>query len=496
MVVLALIARPLRIAQPVVLVLGGLVLALTPLAPDAHVDPEIVLFAFLPAILFPSAIAYAREDVRPALRPVSFLAVGLVLATTAAVAGAVQLTLDVGWPAAVVVGAVLAPTDPISATALLRGLGAPSRLATILEGESLINDGTSLTLFSVAIGAVGGGFALGAAFGDFVLIAAGGAAVGAVLGWAAAEVLRRVDDVETESALAVLTAYGSYLLAEELAVSGILATVVAGFVIGTRMTDITSPETRLRSGSFWALLEFLAVSMLFVLVGLFVGDAIGTVGAEDVGRIAGATAAVSAVVLATRLGWMVTVPHLVRLAIPGKGRPYPTRELIALVAGGMRGAVSVAAALAIPLTAGGAPFPERDVLVLVALLAVVVLLVVPAVALPRLLRALDLAGGRDAPDERAIRTAMTEAALARLDDIETGDGVERARDEYRHRLRALQTGDDRSAEERGRRRRVLLDAIEAERAELNRLNEEGSVAGGPLRDLERELDREERRLSR
>jgi CPA1 family monovalent cation:H+ antiporter len=228
-VLVALAARRIeRVPHAVALVLGGIVVGLLPFAPEIDLDPEIILIAFLPPILYPSAFAFAAEDVRANLRPIAFLAVGLVLATMAAIAAALHWVAGIPWAAGFVLGAVLAPTDPVAATSVIRASGAPDRLATILEGESLVNDGTALTALRIAVAAVGGSFAIGSALGEFVLVALGGAGVGAVLGWLTSELRRRIDDSDLKAAIAVLLAYGAFVLAERLGVSGILATVLAG----------------------------------------------------------------------------------------------------------------------------------------------------------------------------------------------------------------------------------------------------------------------------
>ncbi|MFL5580669.1 MAG: Na+/H+ antiporter [Gemmatimonadaceae bacterium] len=505
-VLLSLAARPLHVPHAVVLVIGGIGLGALPFVPDARLDPDLILLAFLPPILFPSALAYAREDVLPELRAIGFLALGLVVATSAAVAVVAHLALGVPWAAAWVLGAVLGPTDPVSATAVLRAAGAPQRIATILEGESLINDGTALTLFRIALAAVGAAFVPASAALDFVTIAIGGAVAGAAIGWLVSELLRRIEDVEVESAIAVLTAYGSYVLAEEIHVSGILATVLAGYVIGRRLSEISSPETRLRSGSFWALIQFLSETMLFVLVGVVFADSFADEQARSVPELIGITLLVTAVVGLTRLAWMFTVPYLLGLVDPkGRSPSVPPAELLVLVLGGMRGAVSVAVALAIPATVEGTPFPERDAIVVIALGSVALLLIGPALALPPVLRGL----GLDDPDAQAhrlarARIALAEAALDRASELEERrsapeDLLARARALYEGRLAGLRhevgDGDGHGREDGDAAyRHVLRQLLDAEWRTLRRLESERDVTGDALRRLERDLDLETRRL--
>src|SRR3954466_12419257 len=208
-VLVALAVRRLQgVPDAVALVVGGIVVGLLPFAPEIRLDPDVIFAVFLPPILYPSAFRFAAEDGRSNVRPIAFLAVGLVLATMAAIAAAVHAVAGIPWAAAFALGAVLAPTDPVAATTVIRSSGAPPRLATILEGESLINDGTSLTALKIAIGAVGGSFAAFSALGEFALVAFGGAAVGAALGFVASQVRRRIDDLELEATISVLLAFG------------------------------------------------------------------------------------------------------------------------------------------------------------------------------------------------------------------------------------------------------------------------------------------------
>lgn len=505
-VVLALAARRSeRVPHAVALVVGGVVVGVLPFAPHVRLDPDVIFAVFLPAILYPSAAAYAAEDVRGALRPIAWLAVGLVLATMAAIAVAVHLAAGIPWAAAFVLGAVLAPTDPVAATGVIRAAGAPGRLATILEGESLINDGTSLTALKVAVAAVGGTFAAGSAVGRFVVIAGGGMLVGAVLGWAVARLRRRLDDLELEAALAVLLAYGAFLLAERLGVSGVLATVLAGWVMG-RSGPISSPGARLGTSSFWAVTQFLAESILFLLVGLAFADTLGSPGTESGWTIAGVTALVVAVTLGIRLVWMFSMPHVAAL-VSGRGADGPLvgragRAVLGVA--GLRGAVSVAAALSIPAAVDGSAFPQRGTVVAVAIASIVVLLVVPALALPGVLRLLGLAGsGEEDEQEARARAALAAAALGRVDEAADElpeEIVDRVRERYALRLRhhRAHAGDGHDGGDPAAHAAQISElyraALGAQRDELDALRRRGEVDGELLRALRHDLDLEEAAL--
>lgn len=507
-VLTALAARRLeRVPDAVALVVAGIVAGLLPFAPDLRLDPNLIFVVFLPPILYPSAFTFAFEDVRSNLRPISALAVGRVLVTIAAVAAVAHAVGGIAWSPSFVLGAVLAPTDPVAATAVIRASGAPGRLATILEGESLINDGTALTALKIAIAAVGGAFSLGGSVLQFAEIAAGGAAVGAGLGWLTSRLRRRLDDLELESAITVLLAYSAYLLAERVGASGVLAVVFAGFVMG-RSEDISTPGTRVGAESFWAVIQFLGESILFLLVGLAFAHQVGHLPARGVTHVAATTAAVVAVAIAIRLAWMWAVPPVVGLLdrrLSGRHARMRVAERTVLAVAGLRGALSVAAALSIPLAVDGTAVPERDTVVTVAIASIVILLVLPAVVLPAILGMLGLRGSEDTWQvERRVRAALAQAALEATDGAAGNDGVSeralhRARERYELRLRRYSGGSrDDGADDQRRAddyRRVRQRAVTAQRRRLAEMRRDGEVHGELLRDLERELDVEELRIA-
>ena len=261
--------RARRVPEPVALVVGGIVAGLLPFAPDVRLDPDVIFVVFLPPILYPSAFRFAAEDVRSNARPIAFLAVGLVLATMAAIAVAVHAVAGIPWAAAFALGAVLAPTDPVAATTVIRSSGAPQRLSTILEGESLINDGTALVLYKAAAGAaVGGAFSLLDTSARIVLNVIGGIAIGLAVGWCIRQVRRRIDDPPVEVAIAVLSGYLAFLPAAAAGVSGVLAAVTVGVYMGWYTPELTNERTRLSGDAFWEIFVFLANALVFVLVGL------------------------------------------------------------------------------------------------------------------------------------------------------------------------------------------------------------------------------------
>lgn len=497
-VVLALISARTRVPSAVVLVAGAAALGLTPLVPELHLDPDVVLLVFLPPILFPAAAQFAREDVRTSIRAISMLSTGLVLVTLVTVAAAAHALFGAPWQVAFVLGAILAPTDPVAATALLRRAGAPDRIATILEGESLVNDAVGLTAFRIAVASVGGTFALAPAIGKFLVVGAGGLAVGVAAGFAVVFLLRRLEELELESAIAVLSAYGSYLLSEEIGVSGILAVVATGFVVGRRLTDVTSPETRLGAGSFWALVRYLAESMLFVLVGLVFAHALKASDANllEVARNAGGLAAAA---LLTRLAWLLTVPRLIgRYQHRGPVPLVASSEMLVLTLGGMRGAVSVAVALAIPAQVNGASFPGREEAVLAVLGAVVLLLVIPILLLPVVVRRAGLQRPEETAErDRRTRLQLAEAAVTRAGELRDAGRVSpelfaRASEVYAARTAILRDDPGTSPlhDHEGLDYAELLEELrQAERDALQELEAAGEVHGAVARAIERDLDR-------
>lgn len=507
-VLIALAAERLRVAQPVALVLGGLVVGVLPFAPDVELDPELIFLVFLPPILYPSAFLFAGEDLRANLRPIAWLSIGLVLATIVVVAFVTHWVTGIPLAACFVLGAIVAPTDPVAATAVIRTGGAPERLATIVEGESLINDASALTALRIAIGAVGAGsFALGGAVLEFAGVALGGAAVGAVLALGTVWVRRKLDDVELESSIAVLLAYGSFLLAEAVHVSGILATVLAGFVVGRYSAEVVSAETRVGALSFWGVARFLSESILFLLVGLAFGQVLDDPATRSAPELVGLTLLVAAVTFGVRVLWMFSVPLLAGLWNRGPARlasELDARERLVVGVSGMRGATSVAAALTIPAVSAGQPFPERDTLIVLALGTIVLLLVVPALGLPVLLRRLGLSGSSDQVRRaRVVRAELAKAALDRANELAARDEIPeavldriRTRYEWRMRRAGLDGAEGgMGTEDLLRRYRELRhDLLGVERRRLGELQRAGEVSGDTLRAIERDLDLEATRI--
>jgi Na+/H+ antiporter len=511
---LVMLSNVSRVPYPVFLVLGGLALGLIPAVPGIELPPDLVLLIFLPPLLYSSAFFSSPRDLKANLWPIASLAIGLVLFTTVTVAAVAHWAVGLPWVAAFVLGAIVSPTDPVAATAIARRLGAPRSIVTILEGESLINDGVALVLYQVARGAVVyGAFSLLDAGLEFVLYGTGGAAIGLVVGWVISRVRRRVEDPLVETTIALFTGYAAYIPAEELGASGVIAVVAAALYLSFQSPKMTSPRNRLQVFDVLEVMEFLLNSVLFILIGLQLPNILGGLSDEySTTTVLLYAALVSLTVIGTRLLWTFPTAYLPGLLSRRlRERDYPPWRQVAVVGyTGMRGAVSLAAALAIPLTVGGgAPFPGRNLILFLTFCVILVTLVPQGLSLPLLLRRMGLAGAEDDEEREEIeaRLRAAEAALERIDELEDEDLVredtaERMREFYEFRRRRFAAhlegqseDDDEDYEERSQAfqsfRRELLDA---ERAALLRLRDQGCLSDEVRRRVERDLDLEDTRL--
>ncbi|HEU4399443.1 MAG TPA: Na+/H+ antiporter [Actinomycetota bacterium] len=508
---LSVLARPLGVPYPILLVLGGLVLGFVPGLSAVELPPDLVLVLFLPPLLYSAAFFSSPRDLRADLRAISLLAVGLVLATMVAVAVTAHALVEgLPWAAAFTLGAIVAPTDPLAASAIGRRLGVPRRLITVLEGESLVNDASALVAYRIAVAAtVGGSFVLWQAGLRFVIGAAGGVAVGLGVGWLAAEVRRRVDDPPAEIVLSVVTGYAAYLPAERLNASGVLAAVTAGLYVGWRAPELASVSTRLLGFSFWEVLNYLLNAILFILVGLQLHPILSELSGRSTAVLLGQAALISAVVIVVRIAWQFTIPYLVR-AIDRRpsqvARRVGPRERLVSGWSGMRGAVSLAAALALPrVGAEGQPFPERNLIVFLTFGVIFATLVVQGLTLPALIRRLGVRGdGAEEQEEIRARLEATTAALARLDELAAedwtrDDTIERLRGAYDFRRRRLKARvgkiEDDGYEDRSLAyQRLVRELLEAQRRTIVRLRNQGVISSDVMHRIERDLDLEDSRL--
>lgn len=504
--VLAALAGRAGLPYAAVLVLGGLGLGLIPGVPEVALRPQLVLLGFLPPLVFAAAFQAASYHLRPHVGQILSLATGLVLVTVAAVAVAGRALTAMPWTSALVLGALAAPTDPVSATSVMRQVGAPERIVAVLEGESLINDGTGLAVFQVAVAAAGGGISIGLGVERFLLISAGGCAIGLLAGWLLVRLRRRLDEPSLEIVLGLLAAFGSYVAAYAIGWSGVLAAVTAGLYAGSQAEAISSPGTRLHTEPFWSALTFVLESVLFLLIGLQLPEIVSGLHHAHVTTDVVYGAALVGVVVAVRGAWMA----MLRVA-PGR-RARPGRELTVLGFSGMRGALSLAGALSIPLVVSHHPFPARDELVFLVYAIVLGTLVVPSLTLEPLVRRLGLARTTELHRlDVAARTRIVHAGLARLEELAPDAEVptatlDRLRGILELRLERLEAlgGDDLEGGETagdGRPhgvdeavRRLRREVIAAERAALAQLRSERRAPSRVLSEIQRDIDLDEIRL--
>jgi monovalent cation/hydrogen antiporter len=474
----------LRIPYPILLVLGGLALGFVPGLPEIDLPPDLVLVGVLPPLLYGAAFFTSLRDLRANLRPVGLLAVGLVLLTMVVVAVvAHEIVPGLPWAAAFVLGAVVSPTDPIAATAIMQRLGVPRRIVSIVEGESLVNDGTALVAYRAAVVAtVSGAFSIWEAGIAFVLSVVGGVIVGLGVAWIVRQVRRRLDFPPAEVTISLLTGYFAYIPAELMGVSAVIAAVTAGIYLGWYTPELTTPEVRLMGESAWEIVTFTLNAILFTLIGLQLPGILDQLDAYSAADLLWWAVAIWLTVLVARALWV-----------------YPAAK--------MRGAVSLAAALAIPLsTDAGDPFPSRDLILFLTFAVIFGTLVIQGLTLPAVIRLLDLEddGEEAARDEAQARIRAAEAALVRLEELvdeewvreDTAERVRGGYDFRRNRFSAwLDGADDGSIEARSRDfQRLRRELLNAERDAVNELRRSGEISEEVARRVSRDLDLEDARL--
>jgi CPA1 family monovalent cation:H+ antiporter len=512
MAALLVLASFFRIPYPILLVLGGLALGFVPGLPDFELPPELVLIAFLPPLLYASAFFTSLRDLRANVRPITLLSVVLVAATMVGVAVVAHAVIDeITWPAAFVLGAVVSPTDPLAATTIARRLGVPRRLVTVIEGESLVNDATALVFYRTAVVAtVTGAFSLWEAGARLVLNAVAGVAIGLAVGFAIRQIRRRIDHAPTEITLALLTGYLAYLPAEALGVSAVLAAVTSGIYLGWYTPELTTTQTRLQGESFWRILVFIMNAVLFTLVGLQLPQILDGLAGWSRSEVALAAIAVCATVVLIRLVLVFPfayVPRFLSARIRARD-PYPPWSIpFVLGWAGLRGAVSLAAALAIPLeTDAGAPFPARELIIFLTFCVILFTLVVQGLSLPWIIERLGLEDdGLEAEEDARARKRAAMAALERLDELEVEgwvreDTLERSRGLYRFRIdrfgERLGYGDG-SIEERSEAyQRLRRDLLRAEEQAVVQMRREGEISDDVMNRVLRDIALEDARLDR
>jgi CPA1 family monovalent cation:H+ antiporter len=509
---LNVLARWTDVPYPIPLVLGGLVLGLIPGMPKIELDPDLVLLIFLPPLLYGAAFFSDLRALRTNLRSITLAAIGLVLVTTCIVAVLAHEVIGLPWAVSFALGGIVSPTDPVAATAIMRGLGAPRRLVNVIEGESLVNDASALVIYRVALAvAVGGSVTALDVVWDFFKAAAGGIAIGLVVGYVVGEIRRRIDDPPTEITISLFTAFAAFIPADAIGVSGVLAAVTTGIYMGWRAPDIASPDMRLQGFAVWSILTFLLNATLFILVGLQLPVIIDGLQGRGAGEVLGYSALVVAAVIGARFLWVFTAPYVVRALDrrpSQRERRVGWRERVVTGWAGMRGAVSLAAALALPVeTHAGTPLPGRDLILFITFAVIVVTVVGQGLTLPALIRMLGVHedGTEEEKEEIRARLVAAQAALERVEElsVETwvrDDTVERVRNLYnfrirRFKVRAGKIDDEDGIEDRSMSyQRLMHELYAAQRVALVELRNGGTISNDVMHRIERELDLEETRL--
>jgi monovalent cation/hydrogen antiporter len=510
--VLMLAARSVRVPYPIVLVVGGLALAAIPAVPDVELAPELVFLLFLPPLLYTAGFNSSIRELRAQLTSIVSLAVGLVLVTILLVAAAAHALMPaLSWPLAFTLGAIVSPPDAVAATTLLRGHGVPRRVVTLLEGESLFNDATALVAYQTALAAtVVAGFSPSSAAVQFVRAAVGGVLVGVVAAAIVARLRPKLHDPTIEITVSLLTPWAAYLPAEQLGVSGVLATATSGLYLGWLAPRIMDPETRVRGRAVWEMVVFLLNSLVFILIGLQLSTILSALSNQSLPGLVALSVVTAAVLIVVRVVWVFAFWAVRRWIARRTGKSAPdndARETFVVGWAGMRGVVSLATALALPLS-----LAEREVLIFVTFAVIMVTLGGQGLTLPLVVRALGI-GAQNARhgdrDELQARTAAAEAAVARIEELAEEWPTHRPlidtlRAQYEHRaghlsdyaatLDGSSTDEGAAEQELIEHRKIRRAVIDAERAAILGLRGQGAIDDDAWRRVERDLDLEELRM--
>jgi len=510
--ILAVVAERLVIPYPILLVLSGLVLGFIPGLPNVEINPELVFLVFLPPLVTSAAWYIPWNDFLANLRPILLLSTGLVLATTSAVAVVAHAVISgVTWPTAFVLGAVVSPTDAVASTTIFQRLRVPRRIVTVLESESLVNDATGLVAYRFAVAtAITGVFSIWEASLRFFVVGIGGVLIGLGLGWIITWMHRRLDDPSIEITMTILMSYASYLLAERCGVSGVLAAMTIGMYHRWQSSDLLSARTRIAAIAVWEIIVFLLNGLIFILIGLELPSILDAISGKLTATLLWDGVLMSAVVIAVRLLWVFPATYIPRLVSRRlrERDPYPPWQNVLLIGWtGMRGVLSLAAALALPLTTNNEiPFPGRDLIIFFTFCVILVTLVLQGFTLPLLIRWLKVTEDVDTErKEMEARLQAAQAAMARIEELTAQDNVlaqlemvEWLRTQYKDRIRRFSACcdamNDGSYEQLAAFKYLQHEVLAAERKILIRLRNQGIINDEVLLRIERDLDLDEVRL--
>lgn len=510
-IVLVRVSRYLELPSAILLLVGGLGLSFVPGFSNIELAPEMIFTLFLPPLLFVAGFRTSWRDFRRDSRNIGLLAVGLVILTTLIIGFVAHWAIP-GLPlaAAFALGAIISPTDAVAATSITSRIGVPRRVVTVLEGESLVNDATGLVVYRLALAAVlTGAFSIKGAVWQFTLIALGGIAVGLLIGWLFAFFINRIEDPPVENTIILIAPFAAYIAADSfLHVSGVLAVVTAGLYFARRAPRSSSTTARLQGVSFWNMLDFLFNGALFLLVGLQLRRIVAGLGEISIGQAAGYAAIISAALILTRISGVYATAYLPRFFSKKirKDDPFPSWKAVFVVGWtGMRGAISLAGALALPFVlASGAEFPFRNLLIFITFFVILATLVVQGLSLPPIIRRLKLTGdGATDREEAEARLKIYRAALTRIEEIEnSGEAppkmLTQLKKTYQHKIEGMsdivEKGENSCRNFFKEDRTVKLDILQAERNALLNLRDSGKLHDDAVRRIQYDFDLEEQRL--
>jgi Na+/H+ antiporter len=509
LVAAALMARRLHTAPSIVLVLAGVALALVPGLPRIELAPELVLLVILPPLIYSAGVAMSWREFRFNLRPIALLAFGCVVFTTCAVAAAAHYVLSLPWAVGFLIGAIVAPPDVVAPLAIARPLGLPRRLLVVLEGEGLANDATALILYRFAVVAISTGtFSFSQAAGTFAALVVGEIAWGIGIGWLSLHARRLAHDPRVEIVLSLMTPYLAYWVPEHFGGSGVLATVATGLYVSWNGPLLISSATRLQGVFFWDLIIYVIEGFVFLITGLQARTLVEKAQTFSFRELVVAIAVTTAIVIVARFFWVFPAVYLPRWLSPPLRRRDPSPPwtwAFVLSFTGVRGVVSLAAALAIPLTlANGAPFPDRDLILFITFGVILLTLVGLGLMLPGVIRWLKLGHDRKTEEAQEYARELTarhkalDTAMRQVEQDARARGLSeellalaRARHETRSHQFPMTVDEswDTAA------LHLRMDLITAERDYINNLLREGKITDETRRKIERELDLEEESIA-
>ncbi|MDR3624470.1 MAG: Na+/H+ antiporter [Chlamydiales bacterium] len=508
-VALGLAAKKLNIPYPIALVIGGLLLSFIPGIPTVELDPDLIFLTILPPILFSGGYFTSVGAFRSNIGPISLLAIGLVIITTLAVAIFTHYLDGLPWAAAFLLGAIISPPDAIAATAITQRLKVPHQLVTILDGESLVNDASALVIYRLALVAlVTGSFSLFGAGIEFITVCIGGIAFGLAFGYVAAKIIKQITDPYLCITISLLLPYLSYLSADGFHMSGVLAAVTSGLYLGWQLPLIIAPIIRLETAAVWKMVVFLLNGVVFILIGLQLPLIIDSLKAYSVKELVIYSVGLNVIVILVRLLWVyfsIYLPVSLNKSWKLKNPHLGWKSTLIIGWCGMRGIVSLAAALALPIIVNKSSFPERNIIIFLTFTVIFTSLVLQGLTLPFLIRKLKICNGSDELIEEAkIRMRTSQAAIKRLaqfsEELDLGEELlTQLQNKYQDKIQWANTVinntlDPKTEKILAHSKRIQLELLNTEREKIVHLRNQGLISGEVARRILNDIDFESARL--